>query len=370
VIEIRDKPDMPLRHGGKALETKLDYLRLVNDTIPTMAWSVRPDGALDFVNQRWTEYTGLSVEDALANSNGTVHPDDLPDVTQKWLAVMAAGGEYEGEMRLRGADGAYRWFLVRTVPLRDEQGSIVKWYGTSTDVDDRKHAENALRDSGIQLHALARRLVDLQESAHKELARELHDRMGPPLTSLSINLKLIEDALPSAQQQALAGTLVDARQQIHEASMAMRDVIGELRPQELDDHGLQPALDRYARQFSQRAGIAVSVRTAAPYERVSADVEIVLFRIAQEALNNVAKHARAKHVTITLERQGSDCVMAVLDDGIGIARSRESTDPSRTALGLVTMRERAQTVGGVLTVEAGARRGTQLTVRVPHRYFR
>src|SRR6266852_5297481 len=106
---------------------KEDHLRLVIDTIPTMAWSVRPDGAVDFVNERWLEYTGLSFAEALEEAIQIVHPEDLPSVMERWLVDKAAGNPSEYEMRLRRADGEYRWFLVRTVPLRDEQGNIVKW---------------------------------------------------------------------------------------------------------------------------------------------------------------------------------------------------------------------------------------------------
>src|SRR5882762_2530176 len=126
---------------------KEEHLRLVIDTIPTMAWSVLPDGTVDFVNQRWLDYTGLSYEKALEEANHTVHPEDLPGVLEKWLVDMPAGKPNAYEMRLRRADGEYRWFLVRTVPLRDEGGNIVKWYGTATDIEDRKQAENALRES-------------------------------------------------------------------------------------------------------------------------------------------------------------------------------------------------------------------------------
>ena len=340
-------------------------LRLVIGTIPTMAWSLLPDGAVDFVNQRWLEYTGLSLEEALADPMRTVHPEDVPRVMEKWRTDMAVGDQCEYEIRLRRADGEYRWFLVRTVPLRNEQGNIVKWYGTSTDITERKSAENALRDSGVQLQALTRRLVELQDSERKDLARELHDRIGPILTSLSINLKLIKDALPPALRQALAHTLADSRAQLREATMAMRDVIGNLRPHSLDDHGLQPALTWYAKQFSARAGIAVSVRAGAPYERVAADVEIALFRIAQEALNNVAKHARAKSVEIALQCHGSEYVMSVVDDGKGFRASDEHVEGSRPKLGMVTMRERAQAVGGRLNVEPHPSGGTRLMVRVP-----
>jgi len=114
------------KRAGDALRQSEDRLRLVIDTIPTMAWSLRPDGVVDFVNQRWLEFTGLSLEEALANATRTVHPEDLPGVMEKWRTDMAVGEPCEYELRLRRADGEYRWFLVRTVPLRNEQGNIVK----------------------------------------------------------------------------------------------------------------------------------------------------------------------------------------------------------------------------------------------------
>src|ERR1700682_1187973 len=152
--------DMAVQMARVAIEAKRsedtlrkseDSLRIVIDTIPAMAWSVLPNGAVDFLNQRWLEYTGLSLNESIEAPTRTMHPEDIPRVSEKWLAAMAAGEPYEDEMRLRRADGEYRWFLVRTVPLRDEQGNIVKWYGTGTDIEDRKRAEDALRESEDRL---------------------------------------------------------------------------------------------------------------------------------------------------------------------------------------------------------------------------
>ena len=133
----------------------------------------------------------------------------------------------------------------------------------------------------------------------------------------------------------------------------------------MDAGGWTSAGHMYAEQFSSRTGIAVSVRTGVPYERAAAQVEVALFRIAQEALNNVAKHARARSVEITLERQGSAYVMSVVDDGIGFGASGEHPDLPSTALRMVTMRERAQAVGGRLSIEQRPTGGTRLTVSVP-----
>jgi PAS domain S-box-containing protein len=122
-----------------------DRIRLVINTIPVMAWTVRRDGVVDFVNQRWLDYTGLSLEEEIEDPTRAVHPEDLPRIMKKWLADMAAGEPSEDEMRLRRADGEYRWFLVRTAPLRDEQGNLVKWYGVSIDIEDHKRAESQSR---------------------------------------------------------------------------------------------------------------------------------------------------------------------------------------------------------------------------------
>lgn len=124
-----------------------DELRLVIDTIPVMAWTLRPDGVVDFLNRRWIEYSGLSLEQYVADPSGPIHPDDAARVFGTWRVKMADGEGYEDEMRLRRADGEYHWFLVRTAPLRDEHGQIIKWYGVSTDIEDRKRAEEAVRAS-------------------------------------------------------------------------------------------------------------------------------------------------------------------------------------------------------------------------------
>jgi len=147
-----------------------DRIRLIIDALPTMVWTMEPNGAVDFVNQRWMDYMGLSLKEEMDEPTRPVHPEDLPRVLEKWRADMAAGEASEDEMRLRRADGEYRWFLVRTAPLRDEQGNILKWYGVSIDIEDRKRAEEAVKSSereqrhiAAQLERERTRLVEAQE---------------------------------------------------------------------------------------------------------------------------------------------------------------------------------------------------------------
>jgi PAS domain S-box-containing protein len=124
-----------------------DRLRLVIDTIPTLVWRARPDGVPDFLNQPALDYTGLSLDQAETGWPRAFHPDDKKGMLQKWSAIRKSGVRGELEARLRRFDGEYRWFLFRAEPLHDESGNIVKWYGSSTDIEDRKRAEEALRDS-------------------------------------------------------------------------------------------------------------------------------------------------------------------------------------------------------------------------------
>jgi two-component system sensor histidine kinase UhpB len=181
---------------------------------------------------------------------------------------------------------------------------------------------------------------------------------------MSINLRLIYDALPPAVRRQLADTLADSRAQVHEASLAMRDVMGELRPHELDNHGLPGALRALAAGFEKRTGIRAAVAVHAP-ERAANGVDLPLYRIAQEALNNVAKHSRAASVQIRYSAAAGGAALEVEDDGVGFQDRRSPSSPGaarRPGWGLVTMRERAAAVGA--SCEIMSHPGSGVLVRV------
>jgi PAS domain S-box-containing protein len=145
------------KHAEEAAGRSEQELRDAIEAIPTVVWIAGPDGLNAFVNRRWAEYTGLSAEDtAGAGWQSAVHPGDAERHVSKWRAAVASGEPYEDEVRFRGADGEYRWFLVRGVPLRDERGEIVKWYGIMTDMEDRKRAEDFLAGEKRVLEIVAR----------------------------------------------------------------------------------------------------------------------------------------------------------------------------------------------------------------------
>ena len=157
----------PVREGATGIDRKPDedvhflserHARDLIETIPAIAWSTLADGSNIFVSKRWTEYTGLSAEDTAGwGWRAAVHPDDIDRHADKWRASLASGEPFEDEARFRrAADGEYRWFLARAEPLRDEQGTVLKWYGMLTDIEDRKQAEQAQRDSEEQWRAFSK----------------------------------------------------------------------------------------------------------------------------------------------------------------------------------------------------------------------
>ena len=341
----------------KLLEAQL---RLVIDTVPIMAWTVLPDGRLEFLNRRWLDYTGLTLPQALEQGNETMHPDDVPPVVEKWRKAMASAGSFEHEIRLRAASGEYRWFLVRTVPLLGEDGKVIKWYGTSTDIEDAKRAEQALRDSAGRMQHLSRRLLEVQEEERRHLARELHDEFGQILASVSLHLH----AARTADAGAARAHLDNCSRILQQAGDQVRSLALELRPTMLETAGLDAALRWLAEEHVRQGGSAVWLGGHAG--EVRGAPAIACFRVAQEALTNVMRHASAQNVWIDVARTDSAVELAVRDDGVGFdARGTFERAAAGGRLGLLGMKERVEILGGSLLVESVPDEGTQIHIRIP-----
>jgi len=203
-----------------------------------------------------------------------------------------------------------------------------------------------------------RRVVDAQEQERRRLARELHDETGQALTSILLGLKAIRAA---ADDAAAEKAEADVRELVVHALQDVRALATRLRPSTLDDFGLVPALERLAATLGERSGIEVAVETGLGDRRLPPEVETVLYRLVQEALTNVVKHARARTVSVVVASRDGGVSAVVEDDGAGFAER----DVREDALGLVGMRERLALLDGTLTIESAPGRGTALVAYVP-----
>jgi len=233
-----------------------------------------------------------------------------------------------------------------------------------TNLEQLQLAQDGLRASEESYRALTRRMVGLQEQERRDIARELHDCVGQTLTAMRINMDMIRTRLAEHDDALIRRRNNDSLELIESAFKAVENVMYELRPPMIDEYGLIAPLQWYAKKFADRTGIRVEVRGDENW-RCGPEIELALFRIAQEALNNVARHAQARHVAIELREIGPHIVLTIEDDGVGFDREADRTE--KAGYGFITMRERAEAVGGTFALQSESGKGTRITVSVPRK---
>jgi PAS domain S-box-containing protein len=232
------------------------------------------------------------------------------------------------------------------------------------ELTERKRAEKGLKKSEAQLRALAARLTEVEEAQRRVLARELHDRVGQSLTALNIDLNIIHNQLSAESIEKTAGRFRDAMTLLEKTTKHIRDVMAELRPEVLDEYGLVATLHWYAERFSKRTGVPIMIQGEEPAPRLPRAVETGLFRIVQEATTNVAKHAQANQLSISLEEDNAVFRLTIADDGKGFDRSALSRSGKQPGWGLVIMNERAESLGGQIHIESKPGKGTRVVLEL------
>jgi len=342
-------------------------------TAPDIIFSRQADGSRDYISARFHEYTGAIPESA--NGFGWldyVHPDDLERSRAQWMGCVESGENYESEYRLRGRDGQYRWFRARALPIRGQTGEVIRWYGTCVDIHDSKLLEQSMRESAAELErvvgertaalrCLSVRLITMQDDERRRIARELHDGLGQEMVALKMMLSRISRQEPALLESQIS----EANSLIDHATQQIRSLSHLLHPPLLDEVGLVSALRWYLDGLSQRSGLeTVLEMEPTNFPRLALELETAMFRIIQEALTNVFRHAGARRVEITLTRRENEVVVKVQDDGKGVVEGIVEMRPGSTGVGIGGMSERAREFGGRLTV-TNAYPGTIVEVIIP-----
>jgi PAS domain S-box-containing protein len=259
-------------------------------------------------------------------------------------------------------DGTVLEVEALAVPVRygKDDGALV----FARDIGQRKALERERTVQAQRLVRLSHRLVATQEEERRRLSAALHDRTSPNLAALGIMLRTLARE-PRADAQDGAALIEDARALLDDTTASIREICGELRPPLLDYAGLLPALQGYAENFTRRTGIRVQVNSLCGARRLPSEIESNLFRIAQEAMTNCAKHAQANKIDIMLSDDGETIGLAVADDGIGFDRDSLGSEGQRPGLGLLTLQERVEFVGGTYEISSRPGSGTRIAVSMP-----
>jgi signal transduction histidine kinase len=348
-----------------------ELLRLVLATLPVGVAVIDRSGDIVLANAAakliWGDLIA-SGQDRYARSTAFWHASGRPIAPSEWASVRALR---EGKTSLNELidietfDGQRKTIQNSAAPIRDADGVIVGSVIVNEDVTGRVRAESALRESTDRLQHFSRRLLTVQEEERRHLSRELHDEFGQLLAGITLHL----EAATSLVGDAARARLEECVQLVQHAGTQLRSLVLELRPTMLESAGLVPTLKWMARQHKERTGIATDV--IGELNEIPGDLAIACFRVAQEALTNVTRHARARHVWIELSQTPVALALAVRDDGVGfnVAKTLEEAGGSGH-LGLLGMKERVQILGGEMSVESEPGYGTRVCISVPAAFSR
>jgi PAS domain S-box-containing protein len=343
------------KQAEEDLRESEERFRLVANKAPVLIWMSGTDKRCTFFNQCWLDFTGRSMEHELGEGwVSGVHPEDLEHCLQIYSGAFDARVDFEMEYRLKRFDGKYRWIVDIGVPRFEFDGAFCGYIGSCVDITDRKLTAESLEE-------LSGRLITAQDEERTRIARELHDDFSQRLALQGISLAQLWKKLPDAEveERARVQELMKRNQEI---SSDMHSLSHQLHSSKLEHVGLAPALMGLCEELSKEYKIQVEFTERGVTSEIPKDVALCLFRIAQEALGNVAKHSRAKQAQAELCRANNEIRLRIVDAGVGFDLAFRGTDEG---IGLVSMRERLRLVGGRLSVRSAPMRGTEILAEIP-----
>jgi two-component system sensor histidine kinase UhpB len=327
---------------------------------------VLPDLSVTFVNGAYLRYFGRSEAQMLGRS---VIEHALPqerDNAQRFLGGIAPGAlTNERDARVRDASGAERWMHWSARGICDASGAVAEIQIVGHDVTELRRTMDALAAARERLQRLSRRLLEVQEDERRHLARELHDDIGQGLTAIKLNLESLARTRDGVVPEGRVGEALEATRHTIER---VRQLSVNLRPLQLDDLGLVAALRSHLDRQAKLGRLAPHFELQEVPVKLTADIEIACFRVAQEAINNIVRHARAANVWLRLFVAGERLALSVRDDGagfdVGSAQRRAAVGES---LGVISMEERVALAGGSLQIHSAPGQGTVVVASFPIR---
>lgn len=354
------EPDSRIAELGSGGDPADAQFRLLVETVSDYAiFLLDREGRIVSWNAGAQRIKGYAAAEILGRHFSVFHaPEDC--ATGKPQELLR-GAEREGRIRDEGwrlrRDGSRFWADVAITALRDGSGRVTGYAQVAR--------EGVRAAAAASLQALSRRLVEAEEAERRRIAGELHDRVGQNLSALNINLDIVLGALGENAPMDVRVRLRDSLALVDGTLQSIENVMADLRPPLLEEYGLGAALGWYAEEFFKRTGIEVDFQDEARERNreLRRDAAVALLRIAQEALNNVAKHAHAKRVRIAVSALAGAMSVEIGDDGAGFDPLEAEARASRW--GMTTMRERAEAVGGRLEIASARGTGTVLRATVP-----
>ena len=342
-----------LRRSKRLMRESTESFHQVAISAPVMLWVSDCNKLCTYFNDAWLAFTGRSMEQELGNGWAEgVHPEDIDRCLSIYTEAFDKRERFQMEYRLRRHDGEFRTILDVGVPKVTPEGVFSGYIGSAIDVTEQKIAQAAL--SG-----LSHRLMGAQEEERARIARELHDDFCQRLISVSIQLHVFGESLPSSAT-GMRVRVQDFSRQVGDIARGVQGISYQLHSIKLQQLGLVSAAADLCREVSEQRSVTIDFSHRDVPDSLPKDVALALFRVLQEALTNAAKHSRARCFSVALDVSWDEIHLEVIDDGIGF-----EPQAITSGLGLISMRERLRLVNGDVVVESGPGTGTRICARVP-----
>ena len=340
----------------EALRESEERFRLIANTAPVMIWMLDAEKQITYLNQTCLDYTGHPLDALFGQQRAQVlHPDDEERSLEVYEKAFEQREVFQMEHRLRRHDGEYRWMMTAGVPRYDVDGAFIGYIGTAVDITERKLSEEALS-------TVSQRLIEAHEEERTRIARELHDDINQRLTIVSISLDQLKQS-PSAAA-AIVERIGEVRQQIVDLVADVQALSHRLHPPRLEFLGLEAAAKRLCEELSNRHGISIDAHFENIPKALPLEISLSLYRVLQEALQNVVKHSGSEEAHVSLSGHIDTLTMAIQDSGAGF-------DPHEamrgSGLGVTSMKERLKNVGGQLSIHSQRGLGTTIHAVAPLR---
>ena len=341
--------------ADEALRESEERFRFIANTAPVMIWMSGTEKQITFLNQTWLDYTGRPVAAVLGQRRAQVlHPDDEARSRDVYEKAFDQREAFQMEHRLRRHDGEYGWVMTAGVPRYDMSGSFVGYIGTAVDITERKLAEEALS-------TVSQKLIEAHEEESTRIARELHDDVNQRLAMMSARLGFLKQS-PPASAVDLDQEIGDIRQEIANLVADVQALSHDLYPPKLELLGLQEAAAGFCEELSTRHGVTIDVHLENVPQALPREISLCLYRVLQEALQNVVKHCVSRHAHVSLNGHIDTISLTVKDSGAGFRPQEALRGPG---LGLTSMKERLKIIGGQLSVRSQLGRGTTIHAVAP-----
>ena len=347
----------------KIEESELRFRTLTRHA-PVGIFETDAAGLTTYVNETWMDFTGMSFNEAMGDGFlKAIHPEDREQQIKNWENKTAKSEPSFSEYRIIDKAGKQRWINGNAIPVINETGIVTGYLGTISDVSSIKKSEQVLQERTEQLKELSTHLQNVREDERMNIAREIHDELGQQLTGLKMDIAWLQKKA-GQEDPAIKNKFEDTLRLIDGTVRSIRRIATELRPSIIDDLGLNAALEWLVSEFSERMNINIQYENDFDDKNVNPDISIGLFRILQESLTNIAKHANANRVLIILKKVDEALHFSVADDGVGFDNSGGQRQRS---FGLLGIRERTYMLQGEYEIFTEPGEGTKIKVCIPLR---